>query len=495
MNLKNMENEDNLFDKAYPFILPEGENSDLELEEVTIPPKSIIAKLNDQWVKEIGLNINKFGYGHSFGFLLKKKIGIKIHRDNLIEKVRILQTIALVFKYLNEENKNRVMEFIEKEQILYPNLRGSRDKTFFNHKKQITVVLLKILSSVDKENSIKKAILDLLFDILDDNYSVVNKKTYFDDYNSYTYSEDQRQISTLIVGGIEKQLTSMISSFDKDDQVNILRKLWSLSLLKNDLDLRKKIVKDIYIKTDKVSLSDFKSTFEKLKESLAPELEVLKHLISELNINSEEVDTGELINFYSKDLVSSDDSDSSTLLVGKLKKMFRDTKTNEEKEKIINFLISPKKDMEDIFEDELNFDSGVKVIPLVDLFLEDIEAQKIIFGILFNGEDKNLHKAIHSKLFTREELYQQFSGKFTELVLANFKEKDLDIHIDKKFVLNFIRIIENELLDENRGEELIDLLLERRVKCRFSDHLLKQTFKKAGNSNLGRYLQYILLTR
>jgi hypothetical protein len=482
--------DNSIFDNAYPFILTGDENTGLSLEDVQIPPTNIVARLNDQWVKEIGLDVDKFGYGHSFRFLLAKKIGDSVEKKNLIEKIRILQTIGAVFSKLNEEGQKQVIEFIQKEPSVYPNLRGSRDQTFFNHRKQLTVVVLEIITDV-KDLELQNSLLSLLFEILTDNFEIVTKKTYFDEYNSYTYSEEQRQIAGTIVQGIEKKLLSLVSEFVKESQLLILRKLWSLPILTEDLVFKRDIVRKIHIPHNNYTLDDLKELIRELKEISAPELEIVKGIIMELNLSSNETDTKEIIDFYSKDFSDSENSGNLKLLTQSIKKIFNDAKTEEEKENLIKLLFTND-------DKDLAKHSGAtssKVLPLIGLFLEHLEAQKIIFKILLTGEYSGIHYDIRNKLSSKYFVLEQFIQKFSELLINDFRDKDLDISIDLDLVDNFIEILKNELIDEETGESLIDLLLKRRDRCRFSDFLLQKTFQKAHDSLLGRYLQYVLLVR
>lgn len=82
-------------------------------------------------------------------------------KENLLEKIKILQTIANLFGQLGELGEKQVFEYIEKEPIIYSNLRGSRDQSCFHHKKQLAVLLLEILTEV-KSDYLRNTILDLL---------------------------------------------------------------------------------------------------------------------------------------------------------------------------------------------------------------------------------------------------------------------------------------------------------------------------------------------
>jgi len=483
-----------IFDNAYPFVFTENKESNLELDEIKIPAQNVIARLNDQWIEEIGLDLNKFGYGNTLKGLLNSKIGEKPKKQNLLEKIKILQTIGLVFPKLSDNAKEEAMNFIEQEMILYPNLKGSRDQTYFHHKKQLTVVLLELLSNA-KGTKYEKSILDLLYDILEDNFAVVSRKTYFDEYNSYTYSEEQRSIANTVVTGIEKKLVNLLDNISHNLKLDILRRLWTFPLLQKNNELKKTLVNKIHIGNGKKTLSFIKELIKKLEKESAPELDILKEMIIEDDIlHEKDLNPEEALRFYNKNLSSNEENANPRKIIENIKKLFKNAKSKEEKIEVIKCLITPKTRIENILDDE-PIKKEPNILAMTNLFLDDSLSRNIIIDILVeNHDNKKLYERIHDQLNKNLHILEPFQKRLTETLVNLLTDENSD-NLKDNFSNFVVQSNQHELLHEKKGKGLIDLLLEKRKNCTVSDSILENIFQKGQDTSLGRYLQYIIFTQ
>lgn len=179
-----------------------------------------------------------------------------------------------------------------------------------------------------------------------------------------------------------------------------------------------------------------------------------------------------------------------------IQKIFSETVEDEKRKEIIRLLISPKQGLDELLGEE----TGSKgpntshILSLVNLFLEDKKAKKLIFEILTEDKlDPSFHKDVYSKLSPREEMFKKFQVELAELLIVKFEEMK-DKEVDKETTARIIDMVKNELIDEEKGKKFINLLLENRKSSKFSDFILQRIYQKASDHSLGKYLQYTLLT-